>query len=67
MFGYPFGSRIIRTPFGSVTANSSSPRSGIRADLGRLSVLGIGYGNSHIRPECLIAIPKPSMREGGKK
>ncbi|KAI8524295.1 hypothetical protein RHMOL_Rhmol13G0139400 [Rhododendron molle] len=31
---------------------SSPPRSGIGADIGRLSVSGIGYGNPHIRPDC---------------
>ncbi|KAI8555973.1 hypothetical protein RHMOL_Rhmol05G0217100 [Rhododendron molle] len=31
---------------------SSSPRSGIGADMDSLSVSGIGYENPHISPEC---------------
>ncbi|KAI8535107.1 hypothetical protein RHMOL_Rhmol10G0149400 [Rhododendron molle] len=40
-----------------------SPRSGIGADMGSLSVLGIGYENPHIRPDCLDCHPYFLSRE----
>lgn len=46
---YPFGSGIIRTPFGLVMVHSLLLVRGIGAELARLSILGIGYEYANIR------------------
>ncbi|KAI8554239.1 hypothetical protein RHMOL_Rhmol05G0083000 [Rhododendron molle] len=59
MFGYLFDSGITRTPFGSVTVNFSSPRSGIGAVWGGFRFRGSGTEISISAPNAPIAIPLP--------